>query len=230
MIVMLGHLSDNTLAVGVDHLIYGWVFFGFVIMAMFWIGARWREDDLPSGSAKPLAVAAAGTDSAVRLAAVMQPCWWPRSGRSRNGRSIATRLPRSASFRPLGPIAGWQNAPQGLPDWRPRFENYSASTQATFENGGRVAGLFLGYYRNQDQQHKLVTSTNVLVTSDDPLWARVGGGKSEIAFNQQALTVRTAQLRSSGSTRAWWSGSGIGLTATGLRATFWPKCTRRCRG
>ena len=30
MIVMIGHLSGNTLAVGVDHLIYGWVFFGFV--------------------------------------------------------------------------------------------------------------------------------------------------------------------------------------------------------
>ncbi|WP_370657018.1 archaeosortase/exosortase family protein, partial [Klebsiella pneumoniae] len=28
MIVMLGHLSDNQLATGVDHVIYGWVFFG----------------------------------------------------------------------------------------------------------------------------------------------------------------------------------------------------------
>ena len=43
MIVMIGHLSGNKLAVGVDHLIYGWVFFGIVIMAMFAIGARWSE-------------------------------------------------------------------------------------------------------------------------------------------------------------------------------------------
>jgi exosortase/archaeosortase family protein len=43
MIVMIGHLSGNTLAVGVDHLIYGWVFFGVVIMIMFMIGARWSE-------------------------------------------------------------------------------------------------------------------------------------------------------------------------------------------
>ena len=46
MIVMLGHLSDNTLAVGVDHLIYGWVFFGFVIMLMFVIGGRFAEPDV----------------------------------------------------------------------------------------------------------------------------------------------------------------------------------------
>jgi EpsI family protein len=75
----------------------------------------------------------------------------------------------------LGPIIGWQRVPQGqgLPNWQPRFQNYSASTQATFENDGRVAGLFLGYYRNQDQQHKMVTSMNVLVTSDDPVWSKV---------------------------------------------------------
>ena len=45
LIVMTGHLSDMQLAVGVDHLIYGWVFFGFVMLLLFWIGSFWREDD-----------------------------------------------------------------------------------------------------------------------------------------------------------------------------------------
>jgi exosortase A len=44
MIVMLGHLSGNRLAVGADHLLYGWVFFGVVMALLFFIGARWRED------------------------------------------------------------------------------------------------------------------------------------------------------------------------------------------
>ena len=53
MIVMLGHLSGNKLAAGVDHLIYGWLFFGVVIMLMFIIGARWAEPDsvVPVGRA-----------------------------------------------------------------------------------------------------------------------------------------------------------------------------------
>ena len=46
LIVMLGHLSDNKIATGVDHLVYGWVFFGIVILAMFFIGARWAEPPL----------------------------------------------------------------------------------------------------------------------------------------------------------------------------------------
>src|SRR5262245_40296223 len=56
MIVMIGHLSGNTLAVGVDHLIYGWLFFGLVIVLMFWIGARWRDDaDLAVGPERTFA-------------------------------------------------------------------------------------------------------------------------------------------------------------------------------
>ncbi len=53
---MLGHLSDNRLAVGVDHLIYGWLFFGLVMLLLFWIGARWREDRR-AGSRPDLALA-----------------------------------------------------------------------------------------------------------------------------------------------------------------------------
>ncbi|WP_295608581.1 exosortase A [uncultured Lamprocystis sp.] len=43
LIVMIGHLSNMKLATGVDHLIYGWVFFGIVIAIMFWFGSMWRD-------------------------------------------------------------------------------------------------------------------------------------------------------------------------------------------
>ncbi len=42
-IVMIAHLSDMKYATGVDHLIYGWLFFGLVVLLMFWIGSFWRE-------------------------------------------------------------------------------------------------------------------------------------------------------------------------------------------
>src|SRR5690606_17241976 len=45
LIVMIGHLSDMRLAVGADHLIYGWVFFGIVMGLLFWVGSRMREPE-----------------------------------------------------------------------------------------------------------------------------------------------------------------------------------------
>ncbi|WJG10447.1 exosortase A [Aliiglaciecola sp. LCG003] len=42
-IVMIAHLSDMKYATGVDHLIYGWLFFGVVILVMFTLGGRWAD-------------------------------------------------------------------------------------------------------------------------------------------------------------------------------------------
>ena len=53
LIVMIGHLSNNRLATGVDHVIYGWVFFGFVMMLLFWIGSQWREPDAAANPTAP---------------------------------------------------------------------------------------------------------------------------------------------------------------------------------
>jgi exosortase A len=77
IIVMIGHLSDMQLAHGIDHFIYGWVWFGIVMMVLFWLGSYWREDEPagehphsnvaepPGGSAREQAPSHQGTDSAL---------------------------------------------------------------------------------------------------------------------------------------------------------------------
>lgn len=42
-IVMIAYLSDMKHATGVDHLIYGWLFFGLVIFVMFAVGSIWSD-------------------------------------------------------------------------------------------------------------------------------------------------------------------------------------------
>lgn len=46
LIVMIGHWSNMQLAVGIDHLIYGWVFFGLVSLLLFWCASLWPEPPL----------------------------------------------------------------------------------------------------------------------------------------------------------------------------------------
>ncbi|HEX4488303.1 MAG TPA: exosortase A [Terriglobales bacterium] len=42
-IIMLGYLSNNALAHGIDHIIYGWIFFLFCMLLVFGIAARHAE-------------------------------------------------------------------------------------------------------------------------------------------------------------------------------------------
>lgn len=46
-IVAIAYYSDMKYATGVDHLIYGWMFFGLIIMLMFWLGGFFADKQQP---------------------------------------------------------------------------------------------------------------------------------------------------------------------------------------
>jgi EpsI family protein len=195
LIVLLGHVSGNQLAVGVDHLIYGWVFFGLVIGLLFWIGARWREDDhvanspnpgehvpLTGASLRPIFVAAA----AVALLTVL----W-KVGYWAIEQANASEQPRLAA---INVDHGWVDT-KSSGNWRPDFPNPPAELRQTFSDGVSTVGVFLAYYRNQDRERKLVSSTNVLVKNDDATWSRVAEHKKHLNVNGQDVEVRSVELR-----------------------------------
>jgi exosortase A len=55
MLVFIGEKSNMQLGFGADHYLYGWLFFGLVLLAGFWLGARFADPlSTPSAAEKPL--------------------------------------------------------------------------------------------------------------------------------------------------------------------------------
>ena len=199
MIVMMGHLSGNKLAVGVDHLVYGWVFFGIVIMLMFVIGARWSEHEPAPQQANDNAVApflAAPPPMAklwlvaaclALLAALPIGAKWSIT-RSAGPDAVVLVAPASLPM-------GWTSTDPALLGFKPKFENPSAEVNSVYERSGVLVGVYLGFYRNQDYTRKLVSANNVLVVSTDKVWSRVASGARDSKFGQHNASVRTATLR-----------------------------------
>jgi exosortase A len=186
MIVMIGHLSNNRFAVGIDHLIYGWVFFGVVMFLMFAVGARWR--DLPAHKqgrdAAPVGASVHPVAAHYRGAAVLAMAVTSIF-------VVADRLMEQAiATEPVTlqsvEVPGWATTAGGLDNWKPHYENPSAESHATFRKDRRAVGLYVAYYRNQGDERKLVSSQNVLVPSNDRAWRTVAGG------------TRTLQIAGSG--------------------------------
>ncbi|HLI11946.1 MAG TPA: exosortase A [Alphaproteobacteria bacterium] len=50
-IILLGYATDNELAVGVDHIVYGFVFFSLVTLLTLWVGLKMRTGSPASNSA-----------------------------------------------------------------------------------------------------------------------------------------------------------------------------------
>lgn len=199
MIVMLGHLSGNKLAVGVDHLIYGWIFFGIVIMLMFIVGNRWAEpdpigvrDDAPSDRS----VAASGSlglgSVAVCLALIAALPHMALSTIDRNSDTGSVHLTAPTTL-----ASPWQTTSVGVADFKPAFQNPSSATNTAYTSAQGAVGLYLGYYRHQDYVHKMVSSENVLVVSQDPHWLRVANASKEVPIAGKQVAVRTAKLRAS---------------------------------
>ena len=198
IIVMLGHLSGNKLATGVDHLIYGWAFFGVVIMLMFMIGARWAEPvQAPLGqtnrSFTPSSTGVTGklwVSALLCLLLIALPpvALWKME--SRQDRAVAPLVAPTA----LG--VDWLSVESGELDFKPSFQNPTSEISSQFANQGKQVGVYLAHYHDQKYDRKLVSSTNDLVGSKDPKWVVVRRESRKVDFGSQQETVRAVELRS----------------------------------
>jgi len=206
MIVMLGHLSGNTIAVGADHLIYGWVFFGIVMLLMFTIGARWSEPVAAAAPARLAAVAAESGGAAAlgawpAAAAALALLLLPPLLLGSLGKAGAQGVP--ALTLPAALEAGWQARDTPLSSFKPDFREAAVELQRTYANGGQAVAVYLAHYRQQDYRRKLVSSDNVLVRSNDKRWSQVSAGTHVLAMDGVDLVLRTGEVR-----ELPWAGGG----------------------
>jgi exosortase A len=166
MIVMLGYLSDNRLAAGVDHLIYGWVFFGIVIAVMFVIGQRWAD---PAAGPESHAVPEAVPERATRwlgLAPLALVGLGFAVGHAWLAREVAPFTVRYALFTPA---PGWTAEDPGRVVYR---ANYGGSRgEAVAAYGDREGGMVLvqtAFYVSQREGSNMVVWGNGFVAGDDP--------------------------------------------------------------
>jgi exosortase A len=192
LIVLLGHISGNKLATGADHLIYGWVFFGIVIAIMFAIGMRWAEPvqsdlsyeqistDQNQRTTNPWPIA-----SLLAFIIAAGPLYEAYLQQANATAVIKLELPI--------PSSSWHSAPSPI-DWQPGFANPSSELHTGYSNSESWIGLYIAYYQNQNYERKLVTSTNVLATSKDPLWQILNREPASAPLGGTEFSVRQAEL------------------------------------
>lgn len=211
-IVLLGHISDNKIATGVDHIVYGWVFFGIVIMLLFWIGARWREDE-------PVEVTAADAGERARAATtpILSAMPW-----------VALALVAVLAWKPVygvldaqgqhGPVqlgqmkaaADWKSADVSkLPDWSPSYSGMKGEFRSAWESPTGLVGLYIAYYRDQAPGEELINSENRILISKHPVWKQAAYGEAAASIGEEPATFRFSEMYSPETRQLVWSGYWI---------------------
>ena len=187
MIVMLGHLSDMQVAAGVDHLVYGWVFFGLVIALLFWVGTFWREDGRPETPSQRADAAPRSSAAAKR-----RPGRLSLAGVTVAGIALLASGPLYGAWmnqRDLGPVVGltaedwsldgWE--PVEAEPWEPGYRHARDTLHRHFSDGeGGPVGLYVGYYREQFRHGNMVGWANTLDGRDRDDWSRRSAGRGEV--------------------------------------------------
>ncbi|QDZ28993.1 exosortase A [Noviherbaspirillum sp. UKPF54] len=215
LIVMIGHLSDMRLAVGVDHLIYGWIFFGVVMLLLFWIGAIWREDHderedmhlARSHAAAPaFSLPVAGAAIAALAVALIGPVW----------AQIVLHRAETADLRniALPQHAGSWRRDDSHPGWAPHYAGNPAIQQYVYRNAERAVGLHLAYYATQAPGSGLVGYGNALVTENDPFRAGAPEISRTLPLKDGPFSIRQAVIYGHGARILVWRWYLMGGTHT----------------
>ena len=165
LIVMLGHLTDMRMAAGVDHLIYGWLFFGIVMLTLFAIGARWREAPGPTiAKAVPRVEASAAVPRPLAAALLAIAICVAPLGIARVVRSVQTPPPDLA--RLADAIRGASPERAAGSAWQPRYAG--ARDLRRFTIGGRdpAVDAYLAYFAQQSGEFEMIRHGNDVATAD----------------------------------------------------------------
>lgn len=206
LIVLIGHLSDNQLATGVDHLIHGWIFFGLVIGLMFAVGARWREDDATAEAshAQPSGAGASGSWGLAAAALVLV---------------VVAPMMREALLRPLNAtplrplemtVPGWHRVAEASDAWRPALSNPVRVDQLSFARGGSTVTMTVGWFQDQRPGSELITVANRLVPERGSPWRQAAAGYATALLNGAPVRFDAFTLRNGAERlrvwRVYWVG------------------------
>jgi exosortase A len=154
--IYVGYLYDVNAASGFDHVVYGWVFFGLVmvlVMAAAWSffdrgpNDPWFDPSALQGEAGPVRPLHRMMGVAL-IVLLLAPTW------------STFAAGRGSQLAPLSPpvVEGWRlsQAPMTYP-WKPRYDGADSIGQWRYENAaGQVVDLAIATYARQSEGQELV--------------------------------------------------------------------------
>jgi exosortase A len=207
-VVMIGHLSDMRYGTGFDHLVFGWVMFGVVMMLMFWIGSYWQQDEASlsdlSGPAAPAQTLPALSVSVFAGLALVCASIWPvvAVAMYRNNHTIETlalTVPVAESDWIASDAEDW--------GWRPPQPGANRELDQVYVRGSdasaAIVGLHLRQYLQQEQGAELVENFNPW-RPDLRVW-QVRDQQNNIINLGQTVTVAEAWVSSESENLLVWS-------------------------
>lgn len=204
-IVMLAHLSDFTVAVGADHLTYGFIFLSFVTVLLLAIGFSFREAapaDRRRANGQPLASPAPQRALApiFTAAVILVIAGGADAGRQLTEYQIAENT--VVPLRPLAVQAPWERMKEPAPNWRPSFVGADMELVNSYRRDEQRVDVYVAFYASQRQDAEVINSSNRF--EDGKFWDRAGSGKYDAVIEGEQRRVNYVRMLAQRRGRVVW--------------------------
>lgn len=222
LIVMLGHWSDGRLATGVDHLIYGWVFFGVVMLILFMIGSRWADAD-PAPDTEPGAGAAKGRSGAARILLVAMAlalllATGPRWAYMSLAAAGADASPAAGALAPPA-LAPWQPGAMDDAPWVPASVGASSVDARAYGDGHSRVYLVVQQFPPEEAGGVEAIAHFRALKGRDESWVLVDQGTRDAEWGTASLPVNTVTMVRGDQRLRIWHWYRVGPYHTGSAVT-----------
>ena len=216
-IILIAHYSGYRYAMGVDHFIYGGVFFGVIIFVLFATGRAFsdRAEELSARSSSPSRAMSSGNGINVLLAVafVFGLTLTPKF----LSEKIDARSDRSRLITPdFAEIHGWALESSRESRLHSRFPGAAIHVAAPYETGNGSVLLQVGIFQSDGPESELVSSNNSLF--DKKTWRFSGDADvGNLSTEQNRFVVNSGDEQH---LVQWWYQVGGDVFVSGLAAKF----------
>lgn len=204
LIIMVAYLTNNQVATGIDHVIYGWVFFSFVTALLIGLALRWREPDptLAQDAGNPNELPTAHV-SLIRVVGSFVLVVLIVAAATATADFLWTRTPPDAQIaKQWSPPDGWLAAPDPNHDWAPSFETIESDMSEAFTNGSQEVFVYVAAYAARRRGVELVNASNAVESSGG--WSLLDNGRRTVRIGGRSLAVAEYLLNQGGQRRIVW--------------------------
>jgi exosortase A len=199
-IVLIAYLSNNELAVGVDHIVYGWIFFAFVTLLLLGIGMTFRDSMPDNATPDPRALHDAGRIAVAprqivvaALAALVAALAAPAYAAVIDGRPTPElRVPLVAPE--IG--NGWTAVARANSDWTPSFPGAASRLSRSFVKNRHEVELYIALYTRQRQGAEMISDETRI--ADGTNWTRAATGAVSVRVDGGDLPVAVTRMLNRG--------------------------------
>lgn len=221
-LVLIASHGGARIADGIEHYLYGWLFFAMIIGLTLAIAGRWDEDPRANTPSEHLAAHDSGRtnrpllsigpvhSTALFVAAALAVVGAAPLAAGTLWAAGAPSMPVAA--RPLDVSAPWRPVDGDLYAWRPRFIAPGAEVRQSYTSGAHTVQAYAAFYRAGEPGVKLASVGNSVF---DAPWRPAGEGTVPVTIEGRPSRVHETRVRAGETTLVIWNWYAVDGRFTG---------------